>query len=90
VIYEVKLSARAKKNLKKLDKAVARSLTSWIEKNLVGCSNPRIKGKQMSASHDDKWRYRIGDYRLLVKIQGEELIILVITVGHRREVYDNL
>jgi mRNA interferase RelE/StbE len=90
VIYEVKLSARAKKNLKKLDKAVARSVTNWIEKNLVGCSNPRIKGKQMSASHNEKWRYRIGDYRLNVKVQDEELIILAITIGHRKEVYDNL
>jgi mRNA interferase RelE/StbE len=88
MIYEVELSDRLKKNLKKLDKPIAKTIVKWIERNLEGCSNPRIKGKQMSANHSDKWRYRIGDYRLIVKIEDGKLLILAITVGHRREIYN--
>ena len=51
-------------------------LKSWIEKNLVGCENPRAKGKGLTANRSGQWRYRIGDYRLICLIQDNELVIL--------------
>ena len=63
-------------------------MKSWIEKNLVGCENPRIHGKGLTANRSGQWRYRIGDYRLICQIQDERLVILALTIGHRREIYD--
>ena len=86
--YEVNYTAQVLKTLEKMDKFTKRILVDWIEKNLVGCENPRIHGKVLSSNRVGQWRYRVGDYRIIAKIEDDKLIILVITIGHRREVYD--
>ena len=87
--YTVETTERFEKALKRLDRYTQRMLKSWIEKNLVGCENPRAKGKGRTADQNDYWRYRIGDYRLICLIQDNELVILALTVGHRSDVYKN-
>jgi mRNA interferase RelE/StbE len=87
--YNVKYSKQAVKDLKKLDKYTQRMLLAWIEKNLIGCENPRAFGKGLTANRAGQWRYRIGDYRIICNIQDEELVILALTIGHRREIYEN-
>ena len=77
------------KQLKKMDKHISALIIGWIEKNLVDCENPRQYGKGLVANRSGEWRYRIGDYRILADIQDDKLVILIITVGHRREVYDS-
>lgn len=62
-------------------------LINWITKNLVGCKNPREHGKALKGNLKNQWRYRVGDYRILCDIMDDKLIILVLTAGHRREVY---
>lgn len=87
--YSVETTARFDREFKKLDRYTQRMIKAWIEKNLIGCSDPRIHGKGLTANRSGQWRYRIGDYRLLCDIQDNELVILALTVGHRREVYEN-
>ncbi len=86
--YHVEYTERAVRELKKLDRYTRRMIYAWIDRNLVECDDPRIHGKALSANRKGQWRYRIGDYRLICQIQDEELIILALSVGHRREVYD--
>lgn len=86
--YHVVFSAQAKKSLKKLDRHVYATIVAWIRRNLEGCSNPRIHGKGLTANRSGQWRYRIGDYRLIANIQDDIVVILIVTVAHRREVYD--
>lgn len=86
-MYKVLLSDTAKKQLKKLDKFTASVITGWMRKNLEGCTNPRQHGKALTANHSGEWRYRVGDYRIIAEIQDDKIIILVLTIGHRREVY---
>lgn len=86
--YSVVFTTEAKKSLKKLDKHTSSLIIGWIEKNLQGCENPRIKGKALTANRSGQWRYRIGDYRLICEIEDNELIILALSVGHRREIYE--
>ena len=88
-MYQVEYTARAIKQLKKLDKPTRALIFGWIEKNLVNCENPRLHGKGLAANRTGQWRYRLGDYQILAKIQDEKLIIVVIEVGHRREIYNN-
>ena len=85
--YHVEFSKRALKDIKKLDKATAALILGWIRKNLEGCETPRAHGKGPTANHSGEWRYRVGDYRLLAEIQDGKLVIIMLTVGHRSEVY---
>ena len=87
MIYSVHTTASFDKAFKKLDRYTQKMLKSWIVKHLEGCSNPRSIGKSLTANRLGQWRYRIGDYRLICEIHDDELIILALTVGHRREVY---
>lgn len=86
--YKVVFTELAKKQLKKLDKYVASLIIGWIEKNLQDCDNPRIHGKNLIANKSGQWRYRIGDYRIICEIIDEEITILVLEVGHRKNIYD--
>ena len=85
--FKVAFTKEALKSLKKLDKGVAHLIISWIRKNLEGCTDPRAHGKGLVANRSGQWRYRIGDYRLLCEIQDEQILILVLEIGHRRERY---
>lgn len=87
MIYRVRYTNRAIKELRKLDIYTRHMIFAWIEKNLEGCENPRAHGKALTANLKGKWRYRIGDYRLLCVIEDDNLIILALTIGHRREIY---
>lgn len=85
--YSVETTERFDKEFKKLDRYTQRMIKAWIEKNLVGCMNPRQHGKGLTANRSGQWRYRIGDYRLICQIQDNKLVILALSVGHRREIY---
>ncbi len=87
--YRVETTPRFEKEFRKLDRYTQRMLKAWIDKNLVDCVDPRAHGKDLTANRSGQWRYRIGDYRLLCLIEDEELVILALTVGYRREVYQN-
>lgn len=85
--YKIVFSEKAKKQLKKLDKHIAALIIGWLEKNIEGSENPRIHGKCLTENRAGEWRYRIGDYRVICEIQDEKVIVLVLDVGHRREIY---
>ncbi len=86
--YKVEFTQRALKDLKKLDRHTASLILGWIRKNLENCENPRGHGKGLTANKSGKWRYRVGDYRLLAEIEDDKIIILILNVGHRRDIYD--
>lgn len=85
--YKVEYLPGVYKTLEKLDKFTKRIIIEWIEKNLVDCEDPRIHGKPLTADRVGQWRYRIGDYRVIAKIEDDRLVILVIAIGHRKEIY---
>lgn len=60
---------------------------SWIEKNLDKCNNPYFQGKTLKGKLNRYWRYRVGNYRIISVIKNDELIILIIEIGHQREIY---
>lgn len=86
--YRVEYMSKAIKNLRKLDKNTRNLIYAWIDKNLVNCEDPRIHGKGLVGDKSGQWRYRVGDYRIICEIEDEEIVILVLEIGHRREIYD--
>jgi len=87
MIYELKYEARAVKQIKRLDPATRNLIRSWIEKNLLNTDNPRQHGKGLTGSLSQYWRYRVGDYRILAEINDAEIIIIIVEIGHRRDIY---
>ena len=86
--YVLEFTKEALKDLKKLDNSVARVIFAWLKKNIDGCSDPRVHGKGLTANRSGQWRYRVGNYRIICKIEDEKIIVLVLTIGHRSTVYD--
>ena len=87
--YRLEFTKAADKDLEKLDPSIRRMILGWLNKNVNQCSNPRVHGKALVGNHAGEWRYRIGDYRVICIIKDEELIVLAIEIGHRREIYSN-
>lgn len=78
----------AKKSLAKMDPQIARRVTSFMRDRVGKLENPRSLGQSLQGSElGSLWRYRVGDYRIICEIQDEKVTVLVLRVGHRREVY---
>lgn len=86
--YKVVFTGKAKRQLLKLDRQVSALIVGWIEKNIEGCENPRLHGKGLLGNKSGQWRYRIGDYRIVCEIRDNEVVVLVLEVGHRKNIYD--
>lgn len=85
--WRLETTAKFDKEFKKLDGYTQRMVKSWILKHLEGVADPRIRGKALPGNRRGLWRFRIGDYRLICLLEDERLVILALTVGHRKEIY---
>lgn len=88
MIWKVEFDDRARKELRKLDKQTQDRILKWLRTNLATEEDPRRTGKSLKGRMKGLWRYRVGDYRIVSQIQDEQILILVIRIGHRRDVYD--
>ena len=85
--YHLEFTKSFVKDIKKLDRYTQRLVYSWVKKNLDGIENPRTIGKALTGNLKGKWRYRIGDYRMLCVIEDDRLLIVAISIAHRRQIY---
>ena len=82
--YRLRFTPAVNKQISKLDRPVATRVKRYLEN--LDLTNPRTSGKPLAG--DDKfWRYRVGDYRILASISDEEVLVLVVAISHRRQVY---
>ena len=82
--YKIVPTPKFAKSFKKLDPFVRKQIKAYLNRVT---ENPRAKGTALVANRTGQWRYRIGAYRVIVNIQDNELIILALEVGHRRDIY---
>ena len=85
--YQLMLSNKARKQLKKLDPPVAEMIIRWSKANVDGVDHPSKHGKALTGEYKDLWRYRVGNYRIICDVRDRELIILALAVGHRKDIY---
>ena len=85
--FRIVFSEKALKQLKKIDRSTAYLITGWLIKNIEVCSNPRQHGKGLTADRSGQWRYRVGSYRIIVDINDEKVLVLVLEIGHRKNIY---
>ncbi len=85
--YKLITSEDFENQFKKLDNSVQVLVFKWINKHLIDIDDPKTYGKALSANLKGYWRYKIGDYRLLVEIRDKELCIIAVGIGHRKDIY---
>ncbi len=85
--YKLVLSDGVVKQLKKMNRHVGLMLAKDMKRRLDGLSNPRYIGKALTGQWKGLWRYRVGNYRVICDIIDNELIVLALEVGHRKEIY---
>ena len=86
-MYGVEYTKTAVKQIKKMDRKIAAFIVSYIDEKLVNCENPRLHGKVLKGGLNEIWRYRVGDYRILAKIEDDRVIVTIVEIGHRKDVY---
>jgi mRNA interferase RelE/StbE len=86
--WTIEYTATALRKLEKLDRQTARSILDYLDHRIGPAPNPRHYGKPLTGSLKGRWRFRVGDYRLICRIKDAEVVVLVIDLGHRRHIYD--
>ena len=84
-MYKVVYLDQVEEDLKKLDKPTVKKILSRIETYLT--KDPKGLGKPLKGDFEGYWRYRWGDYRVIYKISEREILIIVLCIGHRKEIY---
>ena len=86
--WRVEFLAQAERDVEKLDRQVARRISRFLFDRVANLENPRSVGEALRGSQlGEYWKYRVGDYRLICKIEDDRLLVLVVRIGHRREIY---
>lgn len=75
------------KELKKLDRKAAARILSTLETRIARLEDPRSLGAALKGTHEGNWRWRIGDYRVIARLEDARITILIVRVAHRKEAY---
>ncbi|MFY9661623.1 MAG: type II toxin-antitoxin system RelE/ParE family toxin [Terriglobales bacterium] len=85
--WKIEFDPAALKELKKLDKPVEQRILKFLRERLAKLDDPHQIGARLQGTLSGLWKYRVGDYRLICSLENNQLVVLVLRVGHRREVY---
>ncbi|MFN8693487.1 MAG: type II toxin-antitoxin system RelE family toxin [Holosporales bacterium] len=86
--WRIEWDEQALKELRKLGASAARDVIDYLRKRIAVADSPRRFGKALTSDKKGLWRYRVGDYRIVCRIEDEALVVLVVRIGHRSKVYD--
>lgn len=89
MVWKIEFDSAALKDLKRLDQTAQRRIVRYLRERIAIEENPCRLGKALLGDKSGLWRYCVGDYRLLCRIEDKILTVLVIAVGHRSGVYKN-
>ena len=86
--WKVEFDDRAAKELRKLDKQAQQDILKYFRQRIATEEDPRRFGKRLSGDLANLWRYRVHNYRMICDIRDDTLVVLVLRVGHRKDIYD--
>lgn len=88
MVWKIEFDPAALKELKKLDPPIARRILSFLRERVASLDDPRSIGQALAGETlGEYWKYRVGDWRIIAKIEDKKMWVLVLRVGNRREVY---
>jgi mRNA interferase RelE/StbE len=85
--WRVEFDRAAARDLRKLGAEAERRVLRFLRERVARSDDPRRHGHALTGDRKGLWRYRVGDYRIVAAIEDERFVVLVVTIGHRREVY---
>jgi mRNA interferase RelE/StbE len=85
--WRIEITRTAERQITKLDRTAQKSILRFLRERLATTDNPRQLGKALQGEKRGLWRYRVGDYRLICDIRDEVITVIVLEVGHRKDVY---
>ena len=85
--WTIEISRSAQKQIHKLDRKAQEAIIRFLRERVQPAEDPRQWGKPLRGEKRGLWRYRLGNYRLICDIQDEKITILVLAIGHRKDVY---
>ena len=86
--WTIRFDIRAAKDFARLDRSIQRRILRYLESRVAVADDPESLGKSLSGELSGLWRYRVEDHRIVCRIVRDEILIVVLTVGHRKDVYD--
>jgi mRNA interferase RelE/StbE len=86
--WKIEFDPAAIKELEKLDETVERRIVRFLRERVANLDDPRQIGGSLQGTRSGLWKYRVGDYRIICSLEHDRLVVLVLQVGHRREVYN--
>ena len=87
--WKIEVVPNARKEIDKLDRQVAKRFLKFLHKRVASLKDPRSIGDALKGPRfGEYWRYRVGDYRIITKIEDNIMLILVLRVGHRKQIYN--
>jgi len=87
--WKIEWDDRARKELRKLDSPIQREVLKYLRTRIAKSKNPRVFGQSLYGNKAGLWRYRVGNYRIICKIEDKALVVLILGVGHRKEIYEH-
>lgn len=87
MVWTINYLKSVQKELKKTDKNARERIREFLETKVANLENPRDLGKPLKGDKSEFWRYRVGEYRIICSIQDNSLTVLVVRIGHRKDVY---
>lgn len=88
MVWKISIDPAAKRELDKLDQQIARRIVKFLHERIAPLDDPRSIGEALKGSRlGEFWKYRVGDYRIIARIEDGQMLIFVVRVGNRREVY---
>ena len=85
--WSVEFHSAARDELAALDRPVQKRIQRFIDERLVRADDPRQLGRALTGAWAGFWKYRVGDWRMIAQVRDDRLVIYIVRVGHRREVY---
>lgn len=85
--WKIEFTRTAEQDLERLDLQIQRRVIRFLRSRVAGTDDPRCLGKALASCYAGRWRYLVGDIRLICQIEDVRLLILVLKIGHRRDVY---
>lgn len=88
-VWTVEFDDRARRELRKLDSKIQKKILRYLRERLAGSEDPRRFGKPLRRNLAGLWRYRIEDYRLICRFEDDRVVVLVLEIGHRSDIYED-
>jgi len=87
LIWTIEFDSKAGKDLEKMDKNISKNILRYLSDRVLQHGDPRILGKELKGNLAGFWRYRVENHRIICSIEDDRLVVLVVRIGHRKEIY---